>query len=268
MPDSMLRIGVIPAAGMGRRMGYLSHLLPKCLFPLYDRPILDHVIQNMTRVGIEQVYLIVNYQSSKIREYLRGVRSELHVRVKLVEQESLHGIAHALMLTKERVREPFFVILGDDCTITPSLGNIVEAFFRKKAIAVEAVTHEPNPELIRASCCVGLEKDGKISRIVEKPSHPFSDLRGCGIYVFDPVIFDYIKMIVPSVTGGLGITDVIGKVAGDGRAFGEFIDGINVNINSYQDLLRASLAVKQNLELDRQTGKAGPTKIEPTIIES
>jgi dTDP-glucose pyrophosphorylase len=114
---------------------------------------------------------------------------------------------------------------------------------------------------------VGLEKDGKISRIVEKPSHPFSDLRGCGIYVFDPVIFDYIKMIVPSITGGLGITDVIGKVAGDRRAFGEFIDGTNVNINSYQDLLRASLAVKQDLELDRQTGKAGPTKFEPTIIE-
>jgi dTDP-glucose pyrophosphorylase len=261
-----IKVGVIPAAGQGRRMGYLSHLLPKCLFPLYDRPILHHVIQNMTRVGVEQVYLIVNYQAGKIREYLKGVQSELQVRVKLVEQESLLGIAHAIMLTESHVREPFLVILGDDCTITPSLGNIVDALFQRKAIAVEAVASETDAELIRASCCLELMDDGKIARIEEKPSRPFSNLRGCGIYAFDPAIFDYIKTTVPSAARGLEITSVIGRVATDERAYGEFIDGVNVNINSYEDLLRASLAIREDMEKEGQTQETRRMTSEATII--
>jgi dTDP-glucose pyrophosphorylase len=262
-----IRVGVIPAAGEGRRMGYLSHLLPKCLFPLYDRPILHHVIQNMSKVGIERVYVIVNYQSNKIREYLASVQSELHVEVTFVEQTSLLGIAHAILLTEEHIKQPFLVILGDDCTITPSLRNIVDTFFGTESTAVEAVTHEPATELIRASCCMELMDDGRISRIVEKPSNPFTDLRGCGIYAFDPAIFGHIRKTIPSIGGGLGITDVIGRVAEDNQAYGEFIDGINVNINSYQDLLRASNAVKQNIEKERRDVEARRPTLEPALIK-
>jgi dTDP-glucose pyrophosphorylase len=220
----------------------------------------------MTKVGVEQVYLIVNYQSGKIREYLRGVQSELQVKVSLIEQESLLGIAHAIMLTKNHVREPFLVILGDDCTITPSLGNIVNTLFRRKAIAVEAVASETDAELIKASCCLELREDGKISRIEEKPLRPFSSLRGCGIYVFDPAIFDYIKTAVPSAARGLEITSVIGRVAIDERAYGEFIDGVNVNINSYEDLLRASLAIKQHMEKQGRTRETGRVMSEAAVI--
>jgi dTDP-glucose pyrophosphorylase len=238
------------------------------MFPLYDRPILHHVIENMANVGVERVYLVVNYQSGKIREYLALVQAELDVRIKLVTQDSLQGIAHAIMITEKYVREPFLVILGDDCTITPSLGNIIETFFRKQATAVEAVTHETDPELIRASCCLELMDDGKIARIVEKPSLPFSDLRGCGIYAFDPSIFDYIKTAVPSASRGLEITNVIGRVATDGRAFGEFIDGVNVNVNSYEDLLRASLAVKRHLKEEGQTRETSRRDPQAALVET
>ncbi len=47
-----IKVGVIPAAGKGSRLGYLSNILPKPLLPVYDRPIIHHVIDNMKSVGI------------------------------------------------------------------------------------------------------------------------------------------------------------------------------------------------------------------------
>src|SRR3989304_2708347 len=62
-----IKIGIIPAAGEGTRLGYLSNLLPKTLFPIYDRPILHHIIDIMESLGIEDIYIIVNVHKEKIR---------------------------------------------------------------------------------------------------------------------------------------------------------------------------------------------------------
>jgi len=263
-----MKIGVIPAAGPGTRMGYLSHLLPKCMFPLYDRPILHHVIQNMVKVGVENVVILVNYQSDKIEEYLSTVKTELSVEIRLVKQENLLGIGHAIMLARQYVSEPFIAILGDDCTISPSLSNITDTLFREKAVAVEGVTIESNSEAIRAACCLELSRDGRIIRISEKPQSLFSDLRGCGVYAFDPEIFDCIESTGLSPTGRYEISNVIENVARRGRAFGEFIEGVNINVNSSEDLLRASLRFREHLADEASENDRKFSHVETASFES
>jgi len=242
-----VRIGVIPAAGQGKRMGYLSQILPKCLFPVYDKPIIHHVIENMKGVGVERVHIIVNYQKDKVIDYFKYVEGEIDIGINFIDQPKLSGIADAIMLARNIVNEPFMVILGDDCTITESLDSIVHSLFEHDAIAVEGVVREDDRAMLSSTCCLKLGDDNRIIEIEEKPKRPFSNMRGCGIYAFQPGIFRYIeKTPVSPIRNEVEITQAIALVAKDGKAYGEFINGANININSYKDLLRAWILVERS----------------------
>ena len=71
--NTKIKIGVIPAAGGGKRLGYLSHLLPKTLFPLYDRPILHYIVEQMQHVGIKDIYIIVHVFKEKVINYCKQI---------------------------------------------------------------------------------------------------------------------------------------------------------------------------------------------------
>jgi dTDP-glucose pyrophosphorylase len=240
-----IRVGVIPAAGQGKRMGYLSYILPKCLFPLYDKPIIDYIIQNMKNIGIEQIYIPVFYQKEKIIEYFDTIES--HVTIEFIKLDQLtKGIALTIESAKQFIDEPFMVILGDDCTITPSLQNIVDTFFKTDAIVVEGVVKESSKNVLKATCCLKLDKNKKILDIIEKPESPISNIRGTGIYVFSPEIFEFIKMTPLSPPRNeVEITNTIKLVAQKGRAYAEFINGVNININTPEDLLRAWIIIRR-----------------------
>ncbi len=231
-------------------MGYLSNILPKCLFPVYDKPIIHHIAENMAKVGVEKIYVIVNYQKQKIMEYFENTEAKLPVEMEFVEQRPLAGIAKAVALARAKISEPFLVILGDDCTITRSLSNLPELFHSKKAVVVEGIVEEKDSRVLRSTCCLQVNGDKQITRIVEKPSRPMSNIRGCGVYVLSPSFFEFIDRTPASArTGNVEITDVIGAVASNGRAYAEYISGSNININSYKDLLEASfLMAKKNSE--------------------
>jgi dTDP-glucose pyrophosphorylase len=239
-----IKIGIIPAAGQGKRMGYLSHILPKCLFPLWDKPIIHHIIENMKNIGIEKIYIPVFYQKEKIIEYLNIIKNE--ITIKIVElNEPTRGIALTIASVREFVNEPFMVILGDDCTITFSLQNIVNTFFKKNAIVVEGVVREKSKNVLKSTCCLKLDKNKKIIDIIEKPESPISNIRGTGIYVFSPKIFEFIKKTKPSPPRDeVEITNTIKLVAQEGLAYGEFIQGKNINVNTPDDLLKAWIIMK------------------------
>ena len=240
-----IKVGVVPAAGPGSRLGYLSSILPKSLFPLLDRPIIHHVMNNFQKLGIESAFVIVGFQKQRIKDYFRNVKDSIDLEISFVTQKKLTGIAAAIALVQNWVNDPFVCILGDDITISPLTG--LPIFFREKnAIAVQAVVEEPNIDSIRNTCCVKLDRNDRIVRILEKPRNPVSKLRGCGVYVFDESIFDYIKRTPRSITRGeREITDVIDHIAQKGRAFGWRLEGRNFNINTSGDLFEAWAEVRR-----------------------
>ena len=241
-----ITIGVIPAAGAGKRMGYLSGILPKCLFPLHSRPVIHHIVDNMKGAGVEHIYVIVNYQKDKVIDYFRQAQDDINIAVDFIHQKALTGIADALLLTRDVIHEPFLTILGDDCTITESLDNLVNIFFQRGATVVEGIVEENNIDILKSTCCCKLDGNERIIEIQEKPRNPVFNLRGCGVYVFHPDIFEYIeKTPVSTIRNEIEITQTIALLAREGRAYGGFINGENININSYDDLLQAWLSMKK-----------------------
>ena len=132
-----IKIGVIPAAGRGERLGYLSNILPKTLFPLYDRPILHYVINQMEDIGVTDIYIIINTFKEQIIKYCKSVSHIIKPKLHFIEQNNLNGTAEAILLVKKEVgNNPFIVIYGDDCTVSKSLPSMVNFFFSKRAYSV------------------------------------------------------------------------------------------------------------------------------------
>lgn len=234
-----MKQAIIPAAGTGSRFGYLSKVLPKCLFPLYDRPILAHILRHLNDLRVEEVFIIVGYKKEKIMEFVNEVKHDFEFKVKFIEQKEPRGVADAVNLTRENIRGDFIVILGDDVTFTKSLSNLIDVFHGTTAVIVEGIVKETNLDKLRSACCLTINSNKAIRKIVEKPATPFSDIRGCGIYVCSKELFDYISKTPLSKSGQLDITETISMLAKDERAYAEFINGINLNVNSYDDLLVA-----------------------------
>jgi dTDP-glucose pyrophosphorylase len=243
-----IKVGVIPAAGHGLRLSDLplTRILPKCLLPILNKPILGYVIENMKQFGVEEVYVIVGFKKELIQEYL-GNGADFGIKVKYILQPDPLGLAHAIGLTSAFICEPFVVILGDDLTIANSLENMVNLFWAKNATVVEGVVYEKNIEKLRQACCISLNDDGKIQNAQEKPRNPDSNVRGCGIYIFDPTIYAYIEKTQLSLPHNeKQITDTIKLIAEDDSAYGMFIEGANINVNTQVDLLEATRLLLEN----------------------
>jgi len=240
-----IKCGVIPAAGEGKRMGYLSSVLPKCLFPLYDKPVIHYVIENMVNAGIERIFIPVYSKKERIIEYFEKSVKEIDAEIVIIPLEELpNGLALSIYSAKDYVNDSFMTILGDDVTITDSLCPLIGLFSSSKAYALEGVVVENDEASIKRTCCLELNEKNQILQIIEKPESPISKIRGCGVYVFNRKIFDYIEKTPLSNRNEVEITSTIALVAKEGKAYAQFINGVNLNINTSDDLFKAWTLLK------------------------
>lgn len=241
-----ITIAVIPAAGRGNRIAELplTKILPKPMLPLLNRPIMEHIISWLRQIGIQKVYPIISFKKEIFQQYF-GDGRDFGVKINYLEcpdSENIGGLADGIYLACKFIKEPFVVVLGDDFTITKKSDRFIKTFFEKKALAVEAVVKETDIDSLKRTCSVNLNKNGKILDIVEKPEKPKWKMRGCGIYVFDPVVFKFIeKTPVNKKRGGKDITKTLQLMANEtGRVYGVEVEK-NININTLADLYRATL---------------------------
>lgn len=236
------RVGLIPAAGKGNRIDELplTRVLPKPMLPILNKPILEYAIGNMKLLGVRTVYIIVGHKKEAIKQYF-GTGQDWNLEIEYVEQTDPKGIAHAISLVENYVSEPFLVILGDDLTITNSLSNLAETFWKNQAWVVEGTVEEKDVEALKRTCCLMVNENGKVTNIEEKPSRPMSYLRGCGVYIFDPIVFDFIKKTpITPARNEKEITNTLKIMAEHGKVYGHLLNGVNINVNTFGDLLKAT----------------------------
>lgn len=233
---------IIPAAGAGSRMGYLSNILPKCMYPVADKPIIHRVVDNARLLGVKEFIVITHFKEKIIHDYFEKVlMPNYQIKVSFVHQDKLTGLADAIALGEKMINEPFAVILGDDFTMATDFDNLLQSFAaHEDAVVVEGMVDEINRKQLMETCCVERSAEGRITRIEEKPAEPFSRCRGTGFYLFRPEVFTRIRSTpVTSTRQEREITETISLLAREKRAYAEFIRGINLNINSFDDLLQA-----------------------------
>lgn len=241
MAKEKVKIGVIPIGGKGTRLGWLGTFLPKSLVPLGQKPMLYLIIKNMQVMGVEQIYLLVNYKSNLIKQYLNAENEFRNLKIRFIKSEPNLGLADVILKTEKFIKKPFVVILGDDFTNSPSLKQFTKTELPSNMVALEAVCREKNQNILSQTCEIFVNSNNQITKAIEKPKKPTSNLRGCGIYLFTPQIYNYIKKTKNSKKSKKKeITDTINLIAKDKKAYAWHLLGINININTPQDLENAT----------------------------
>ena len=163
---------IIPVAGAGTKLRPHSYTQPKALIPLAGKTVLSIIIDQLKGAGITEFVFIVGYLGDKIQDYVKSKYPELTAHY--VYQVDRQGVGHAIRLTRNIVnQDEVFVVLGD--TICEyDVQEVVNSPF--SMIGVRKVD-DP-----RDFGVAEIEDDGFISRVVEKPQIPKSNMALVGVY--------------------------------------------------------------------------------------
>ncbi|MCX6691357.1 MAG: sugar phosphate nucleotidyltransferase, partial [Methanoregula sp.] len=126
---------VILAAGEGKRVRPLTHSRPKALIPVANRPIIEYVIDALTKNGIRDIIVVVGYRKEQVTRYLNS----LTVPVTVVVQDKQLGTAHALTCARSKIIGDFLVLPGDNYIDAGSIAKIKNV---KNAMLIK---EHPNP---------------------------------------------------------------------------------------------------------------------------
>lgn len=264
-------MGAILAAGRGSRMWPFSGSYPKPLLPICNKPLIAYQIEMMRDIGITDIVILIGHKGYEITKVL-GDGQGVGVRLQYVEQGEMLGIAHAVGHLEEALDRPFMLFLGDIFFKAPRLEELVATFTQREAAAVLATKHEPDPQAIRRNFSVLLGEDGLVTRVIEKPRHPPSRVKGVGLYVFDPTVFDAIRRTPrTAMRNEYELTDAIQVMIDDGHRVyvAEVVDD-DLNLTNPYDLLAVNLREAR----DRAGGSvihasaelAAPERVDRSVI--
>lgn len=240
-------VGVILAAGKGSRMLPVTARWPKAVLPILAKPLVHHQIELLRGVGVRKVFVVVGHLGAEVTRAL-GHRYD-DVEVEYVEQTETLGIAHALGQLEGRVQQPFILCLGDIYFVSSRLRAMIDLYGHQGTVGVLASKVEARPEMIRRNFAILADDEGRVHRVIEKPRSVQNKLKGCGIYLFGPEVFDAIRRTPrTAMRDEYEITDTIQIMIDDGHrvVHADVIDE-DLNLTVPEDLLSINA-----WELDRR----------------
>jgi mannose-1-phosphate guanylyltransferase len=184
---------MILAAGLGTRLRPLTHVMPKPVAPVLNRPIVARIAELLNRHGFEQVVTNVSYLPEQIREVL-GDGSEFGLEVTYSEEPEPLGTAGGVGKVRDFLSETdsSLIISGDALTDidVSAMREAHEANVANGAIATLATKRVDDTTQFGVAIT---DQDGRIHGFQEKPdpAEALSDLANCGIYMFRREIFDH-----------------------------------------------------------------------------
>lgn len=244
-------IGVILAAGKGSRMAQLPTMLPKPGLPVLGKPIICHQLDLMADLGIRKVIVVVGHLGFEIvREIERLPSRDLDIHY--VHQEETLGIAHCVRLLEPLIDLPFLLMLGDIYFQNPRFPELLALFREQKPDAVLGAIEESSDEALRRNFCIVPADDGKVRRVIEKPRFPRSRLKGIGLYLFTPLVFDAVRRTPrTAMRDEYEITDSIQIMVDDGgNVLTSCCVDADMNVTEPKDLLEVNLAALDHGQIE------------------
>jgi glucose-1-phosphate thymidylyltransferase len=162
---------IIPLAGKGTRLRPHTHLVPKPMLKVGGRPVMDWVMDRMPGLNVTELIFITGHLKEQVEAYSK---SRYGIPARFIEQKVQDGTAGAINLARPYVKEPVLIIFVDtvfDADLT--LINRSDA---------DGIIWAKEVEDYQRFGVVVTDKDGYMTKIVEKPSTPISKLANIGLY--------------------------------------------------------------------------------------
>lgn len=187
---------VILAGGEGTRLHTFSAQAPKPLTPLFNRPVMEYLIELLANADIRDITVTLsNLVLSKDIPGYFGDGTKWGARIRYSVEETPKGTAGSVKELQPVLDDTFLVLAGDLVTDF-DLNQVIEYHRRKSAIATIAL-HEAQDPLEFG--IVATSPDGRVTRYLEKPNSDevFSHTVSAGIYVLEPEVLSSIPYDTP-----------------------------------------------------------------------
>ncbi len=199
---------MILAAGKGTRVQPITHVIPKPMIPILQKPVMEFLLELLKEHGFKEIMVNVSHLAEEIENYFRdGQRFGVEIAYSFegrIEDGELVGdaLGSAGGLKKIQDFQKFFddtfVVLCGDALIDLDLSEAVKRHKQKGALAT-LITKSVPQENVSSYGVVVTDEDDRVKAFQEKPSidSALSNKINTGIYLFEPEIFEYIPSNQP-----------------------------------------------------------------------
>lgn len=223
---------VILAAGKGTRLRPLTESKPKPLVEVAGNPLLTYSLERCVSLGVDEIIIVVGYRGAEIID--RYGETFDGVSLTYTYQEPREGLAHATLMAEEYIQGSFILTYAD-VLFEKDVSHCVAYHNKTDPVATLLVTDVPREEAMRSGVIVTDDQD-RVVRSVEKPTDPPTTLALPGLFVFDPLIFDACRLVLPSDRGEYELPDAFDLLAYAGhRIEYKKTNGWRVNVNTLED---------------------------------
>jgi UTP--glucose-1-phosphate uridylyltransferase len=263
-----VRKAVIPAAGFGTRFLPATKTVPKEMLPIVDKPVIQYIVEEAVRSGIEEIILVTSSGKKALEDYFdtnfeleanleATGKTELLAKVRYVtdmanityvRQKHPLGNGHAVLAAKHAVGdEPFAVLWGDDIMLgdPPVTKQLIDVAVRYDGPVVGV--RQVAADAIEKYGILAVETvEGPVSRalsVVEKPrrAEAPSDLAQIGGFVLTPDIFDILENTTEGTGGEIYLADALNVLMQQRAVYAFQFEGTRYDAGNKLDFLRATI---------------------------
>lgn len=254
--------GLILSGGKGTRLRPLTFTQAKQLVPVANKPVLFYGIEALTEAGIEEIGIIVGDTQEEIKAAV-GDGSKWGIEIAYIEQEAPLGLAHAVKISQDFLKNDSFVMYLGDNILKSGIKSLTEKFVQEEPNSLILLTEVPNPQMFG----VAELKDGKVVNLEEKPKQPKSNLALVGVYMFDHNIFEAVNAIKPSWRDELEITDAIQYLVEHGYDVQpHLVTGWWKDTGKIEDILEANRLILESINSRIEGSVDAESKIKGQVI--
>jgi NDP-sugar pyrophosphorylase family protein len=240
---------VILAAGKGTRMRDLTNELPKPMLQTHGKPILEHIVDGLAENGIREIFIVTGFRAETIENYF-GDGSAKGLTIRYGRQLVQDGTGKAPEIAKEFAGADSFLLTYGDILVKPETYRRMIERWTSGAFDGLATATIGRDDVAKGGLLL-LDKDFLARRVVEKPSPAeMDDLRrrgevregdplwyNAGIYIFQPVLFEFTARLQKSPRGEFELTDAINGMLAAGKTIaGVEIQGRWVDVRDPETL--------------------------------
>lgn len=261
----MYYTAIIPVAGWGTRSLPASKVIPKEMMPVFDRPIIQHIVEEARASGMDKVVLVTSKGKSAIEDHFdrhlelelvleRSQKTDLLralidlsdlIQIQSVRQKEQRGLGHAISMGADLVSGSHFgVFLGDEMMVSdpPAMKLLIDFCRQQEGDAGAVLLMEvPASDVSKYGICE--LKGNQVTRCVEKPKQNeiASRLALVGRYFLPKDAMEFLKTQKPGANGEIQLTDTLQKLAEQGRLYGLVFDGLRFDAGDRLGFLKANL---------------------------
>lgn len=234
---------IIPVAGAGTKLRPHTYTQPKALIPLAGRTLLSIIIDQLREGGIREFILIVGHLGDKIQDFVQVNYPDLDC--KFVHQSDRCGLGHAIWLTRDAVAEDEILI---------ALGDTICEYDVKELLAIDgSVLGVKKVDDPRSFGVAEIDEEGSISRVVEKPQIPKSNMALVGLYKIHEtrMLFECLESNMregKTIRDEYSLTDALDCMIHRGAAFRPF------RVNNWFDCGKKESLLESNATLLKKLG--------------